>query len=900
MNMQLKTILSIVLFVVLSAPQAMQTAVAQGADELKLEQIIVTGRKRDESLVDAPYAITALTAEDIEIRAIAEIDDIASFSPGFFNANFSVGRANREHRFLLFRGVHPRTELPHRAAASLFIDGAASIGPEFGAIQDVERIEVLRGPQAAYFGRSTYSGAINVITKDPGDEFSARVSADVAGYGTTRIAGSVDIPFGETFGARVSASTYETDGMYDNAAVSGQKLGARSTDDVSLTLKWAPSDSFDVKMRYHKWEDDDGPDATTLFDHRMGSGGEHHNCGLGSTWERTPDMLTLADLGTLGYAGDVTMAPSWICGEVPIPTAAQIGQDTGSARALALRNNARTDVALLPESVLPDQFGLAREAQEISFVANLDFDNGMNLSFIGAAHEDYYGSFNDFDQRATEGLYLQGLGGSMFGTFGSNHPADAQNARISNLEDQSWELRLSSSQDQRVRWMVGYSDTQIDTARQSFGSLIVTFPPDGIDNAVAPYPTTFNPYWFFTPGATATASNWNLDGSRGRVAINDGVDWADINTTAIFGSLSFDLNDQWTASLELRYQDDEVAEGNYAYERSAIDPVDGSSFASIPATIDPGLSDSFTSTLPRFIIDYKPFDNATVYASYSEGTRPGLFNTALAGLSPTELAQVLPQNNGSGLAVAEEEMRSSEIGLKTGFMDGRGFVAVTMYKSEIDNLHTSTFAAAYTDDSGAAQTVTGSLVSDSGSVEMSGIEVEGSFLISDKWRAAFTYSQNNSEFGNDFFSTQAYDLLGDLSLAAGNAFSRVPANSGSLSLDYQTTLSTDWDMYARGDVIYTGKQYASQANITHTGTSTRLNLRLGFASDRLSAEVYCLNCLDDDTPKGLQAMFDFSGISGGFGDVPAGIGNARALGVALADKPLVGVRASYTFGSSSD
>ncbi|MBT5154451.1 MAG: hypothetical protein HOM44_10235, partial [Gammaproteobacteria bacterium] len=109
-------------------------------------------------------------------------------------------------------------------------------------------------------------------------------------------------------------------------------------------------------------------------------------------------------------------------------------------------------------------------------------------------------------------------------------------------------------------------------------------------------------------------------------------------------------------------------------------------------------------------------------------------------------------------------------------------------------------------------------------------------------------------------------------------------------------LTAGWTMFARADVIYTDKMYASQANITHTGSGTKLNLRVGVTTGKFRAELYCLNCTDDRQPKGLQYLFDLSGISGAFGSVPDGIGNGRGLSIALADKALFGLRASYTFG----
>lgn len=864
---------------------------AEDGDEVRLiEEVVVTARRTEESLMDAPYAITALTSDDIQAKGINELTDVVSFSPGFFYAESSVGKNSREHRRLIFRGLNPRTDLAHRAAATMFIDGAASLGAEFGAIENVERIEVLKGPQAAHFGRSTYAGAINVITKQPNDEFTARITADVGEYGTQRFGASIEGGITDWLSARATISEYETDGQYSNKTVAGEDLGARSTDDYSLTLYFNPTDNFDMKFRYHEWEDSDGPDAATLFDHRIGSGGEYHNCSGGGQIQRYMERSSETDLSFFGPNGGSAplITPTFICGEVPEPRSRHIGQDTGSARAHEMRRNARTDFGLMPNAMVPDHFGLEREAEEISVVANYDFDNGMSINFIWAEHEDFYGTMNDLDRRETEGLYLEGLGGDLFGGFGANHPADAQDLRMNALEDSSWEIRFSSARDKRFRWMVGYSDTELEFATQTIGSLIVFFPPDGIDNTMVPYPVSYNPFAVFS------GSPSNVNAGFGRTTSGDGVIWADIETTAIFGSVEYDVTDKLTLSLELRQQDDEVTEGQYLYQFVAAD-ADGA-FHRPLLPRDTGLSGSFDSTLPRFIVDFKPFQNTTLYASYSEGTRPGLFNASLSGLSEAELSQIKTQTNGAGVEVDEEDAENIEFGIKTTFDDGRGFLAVTAYQTDIKNVHTPIFAASYIDDAGDPQVISGSIVGQGASAELQGLEIEGGYVINDNWSAEFTYAYNKSEIGRGFFSSDAYDVLGDSNFVQGNAFSRYPENSGTLSIDFEDNFSNGWGFFARADVIYTDKMYASQANITHTGSGTKLNLRIGLEINNFTAEVYCLNCTDDRQPKGLQYLFDLSGISGAFGSVPEGIGNARGLSVALADKQMFGFRASYTFG----
>ena len=173
--------------------------------------------------------------------------------------------------------------------------------------------------------RSTYTGAINVVTSDPGDEFSGRVNLEAASHGTQRASVVLDGPLGDSLGYRLAVSDYEMDGMYDNANVPGQKLGAQSTDDVALTLVFEPSDRIKIKARYHTWEDSDGPDAGSAYDYRSGA----HNCSPGGLVERWDPAQVLA-AAAFNFNPAVDVPVTTICGQVPVPST--IGQDTGSTR----------------------------------------------------------------------------------------------------------------------------------------------------------------------------------------------------------------------------------------------------------------------------------------------------------------------------------------------------------------------------------------------------------------------------------------------------------------------------------------------------------------------------------------------------------------------------------------
>ena len=847
---------------------------AQDEERLQLEEITVTARKRDESIQDAPYTITALTSADIEVKGINELQDIVSFSPGFFYSENAVGKNSRESRRLIFRGMNPRTDLMHRQAASVFIDGAPTIGPEFGSIENVERIEVLKGPQGAHFGRSTYTGALNIITKDPGDEFSGRVDVTSGQYGLSRRAITLDGPITESIGYRVTASAYETGGQYDNAAVAGQKLGARSTDDFSLTLAFNPSDNLSAKLRYHTWKDNDGPDAATALDYRSG----YTNCQPGAMVNR----LAYDPVNGLSHP----MVPlDYVCGEVPIPSAAHIGMDTGSPRALAMLNSHTNGtfplwngVRSTPDLIAPDHFGLERDAEEVSLAIDYDFDNGMNLNVIYAAHENSYGSHNDLDRRATENLDLAGQGGAIWGSFWANHPADAQDLRMQAMEDSSWEVRLSSSDDQRLRWSVGYSDVEMNNMSQIIGSMFgYTLRNDGANG---------DPIRVGNPiegGNVPLCNAWGADrcGWYGQQTSNaTNTQWATINTSAVYATLTYDLTEKLSLSAEVRRQKDEVNEGSY----------DNGSTVEVRNAIG-----EFTSTMPRFIADFKANEDTTIYLSYAEGVLPGLFNPALIGLSDSQLAEISGQTGGADVEVDEEVAENWELGLKRSFLDGRGFVSAAYYSTDLTNVHIPSVAF-YSDvdeDGNAIQVPTGNITGQGGNAELNGLELEGTVLLNENLTLGFTYALNDSELGNTFSSPDAQDLLGDSSLAVGNQFSRYPKTSGSVSLDFNKDVAAG-EFFARADVIYTGKMYASNAMLAHTGTGQRINLRTGLDTDTYRLELFCTNCFEDEQPKGLQAMWDLSGITGemGGGETAAG---PRILAMSLPDKRVFGVRASVKF-----
>ena len=144
---------------------------AQAGPEGALEEVLVTAKQREESLQDVPLSITAFTADAILKSQALDLRDIAALTPGL---SFASGGGRTDPTAVAMRGVVPNTSDERFQGVSVFVDGVALSGQLLGlGTSQLERVEVLKGPQSATFGRATYSGAINYITRNPdGDEMT--------------------------------------------------------------------------------------------------------------------------------------------------------------------------------------------------------------------------------------------------------------------------------------------------------------------------------------------------------------------------------------------------------------------------------------------------------------------------------------------------------------------------------------------------------------------------------------------------------------------------------------------------------------------------------------------------------------------------------------------------------
>ena len=231
-------------------------AADEDENSLAIEEIIVTARKREESLQDIPVAVTAFSAAEIEAAGLRDVQDVAALTPGFNVAPLFGG----DQATPVIRGLSTTIGEPN---VGFFVDGVY-----MGSRQTmttllgnfIERIEVAKGPQSALYGRNTFGGAINFVTRKPSGAFEGDVEATAGSDGKQALRATLGGPFGDSrLSYRVAAMSDEFDGFYKNE-LTGGNLDDRDTKGALGALYWeGESVDIDFNLVYTEVDDGDNP-----------------------------------------------------------------------------------------------------------------------------------------------------------------------------------------------------------------------------------------------------------------------------------------------------------------------------------------------------------------------------------------------------------------------------------------------------------------------------------------------------------------------------------------------------------------------------------------------------------------------------------------------------------------
>ncbi len=756
-----------------------ETSAANDAD------ILVTARKREESLTDIPVAVTAFTAQAIAATGVRDLQELSKFSPGLSVANQGNIFGGRLLSGVRFRGMNPTVFTPSTQVGSLFVDGIYFLGgAQSIGFEDIARVEVIRGPQAAYFGRATFGGAINYITREPGNALAGSFGAEYSpSYDNYAISGAVEGGLiADVLSVRLSGSVREKGAQY--TATDGTRLGRERTETINGTVLLRPTPDLKIKLRATYSEDNDGPPDSTEFSYsRFG------------TCPTTPIEYYDANLNRRSG----TLRPQFQCGDIPFgrspitsngtfpttpfPVALTPGAPgtpsqnvTLDPRAVLVGNSYGS--ALLAAAPKLDRIGLTRQTQRYSAALEWALAPKFTMNGNVAYNRQDGNSIRDTDSSDT-------LSGFIAAPF--------------IFKDTSGELRLSYDGGP-LRLLIG-ANYYRQTTRQAF------------TNAVEAT------YAFSIPtGSAFTRPN----------PLQNPVQNDRIRTIGVFGGVDYDILPRLTATFEARYQSDQVTRFS------------GSELVGIVE--EPAITSK--KFLPRAILSWHPIDDMTVYAQYARGTLPG-DNTNLSvfrTLTPAQVAEVGSLLGSVASAIPAEELDSYELGLKQRALDGRLRYALTGYLMKWRNQKASA-TVFLTADLGRQVTFRVP-----GNSEIKGIEFEADFKATDHLDLAATANWTDSRYTNFNIASNAA-FFGSTALigynAKGNRQPRFPEWSGTASASWKAPLSSSLDYFVRADAIYTGRTFVDELNFASIKPYTTFNLRAGVArDDALTVELFASNLFD--------------------------------------------------------
>jgi len=237
-----------------SDPQS-GSAAGDGADQGTVQALIVTAQKREENIQDVPIAMSAFTQEDLTRSQVAGGPDLMTQIP-----NFTFTKTNFTGYSIQIRGIGTQ-------AVSATVDPAVAVAfnntpfirnrffeQEF---YDLDRVEVLRGPQGTLYGRNATAGVVNIISAKPKNHFEAKLSADVSNYDSSRLEGMINIPLVEDKAAlRIAGAWTKRDGFVTNT-IDGEQTDGRDLWSARVTLGLTPVDWFRANLIYEHFSEND-------------------------------------------------------------------------------------------------------------------------------------------------------------------------------------------------------------------------------------------------------------------------------------------------------------------------------------------------------------------------------------------------------------------------------------------------------------------------------------------------------------------------------------------------------------------------------------------------------------------------------------------------------------------
>lgn len=741
------------------------------------EEVVVSARRVEESLQNVPVSVAVFSGQDLALRGASRGEDLMNMVP---NVVIGSGNITSSSTNMTIRGM------PN---VGIYLDGVAQ--NDAGLLQqsliELERIEVLRGPQGTLFGRNSNGGAIQLITKRPAEEFGARLRTEVGNYNRRDFSTAVDVPLTRTLLSKVTAGQYRMDGQVCSLTVPAC-YGGRDDNLFRADFLWTPSKDFDFRVAYdHQHTQSSDRRQTIMVD---------------------PYHIRIAAINIA--AQNPAFRNQWLPLTEYTPRTHNPGYPGGEVGYWETKGDGPED-------------GIKTDFEAVTITSHWHINDSLSLESISGWWEKHQRAYKDI--RGAE--VIEGVEDDSY------------------YWDKYWsqELHLTGTQwGGRLNWLAGLWYQHADQwVAQYRWAVPWARSPDGPDADCQPDIIPEVQAWVRDP------AHWNVGfmDYTGKVTGGDLATWVpqnippsqcfgdpvrDVGTDyALFGEARFGLTDRLNLTLGGRWSD--RSQVGYRYSRAGVPgtavkpdypgPIVGDIWAAnvTGSTPDPNTSVWFT---PKVSLDYRWTDDVMVYTSYAEG-----FTSA-------DVEFVASVNN--YVEVDPEIVKTLEFGIHSDWLGGTLRFNGSVFFTDWENIRTETRAP---DPNNPGQYLLGPVVVTGGNAKASGIDSDLVWRPGDHWYI---------DFALGVLSTKYIRLLPDAPVLPGQKFPFAPDYSYNVAARYDWFLHNGAMLSARADYRYMD-DYVTHPRDTAQWPQPGFGIasaRLTYssASDRWSAYLYGTNLND--------------------------------------------------------
>ena len=639
----------------------------------EVEEVVVTATKQEKSVQDIPVSIEAFTAEDIDKNLVEDFSDLAEIVPGLIVDKALSTGSSYSMRGVGSYGVGAAVVPSLITAMNGHAVGSSALNDS--GFHDLERIEVLKGPQGTLSGRNAVQGLINLVTARPTGELEGKVEVTAGNFGSERTSMVFNVPVGDRVAMRLATSTFKRDGVIENI-YTGNDIDGRDSYAARLSIDFDINDTTSLEFTYDYQKADDN----------------RQNIGVNFCAQ---DPLFGCSPFEKGFIGQTSHVNGSTAGFFNFAAALNSDPTADSYAGITVLNsldkvnlnrdpvlNQATEITQIQlNKELNDNYSLIAKATYRTRLYNHMADNDYN-----AAVAPFPGLFPFPHPLSAVPMQWEGCWGGFHSDFCETTNAD-RTYEFAYDENENWqgEITLISDLDGPVNFQIGYyyydnTNRNIYQVQTAAWNLIR-------DGGAHPYNipafggalTGSGSTDFFVPWALSGFSSallpFLLNGYTTPIPVQGffNVDHVRTKSKAILGEVYYNISDQTSLTLGLRYNDDVVKDSVFScltYTSCNNLPVSQrltSEFGFYPTQV----IEADDSLSYKVAIQHDFDDDRMVYASYTTAVKAG-------GNNPNELGLPDPYD--------QEETAVFEIGAKGIFLDGAMLLNAAYFNNSTDGM----------------------------------------------------------------------------------------------------------------------------------------------------------------------------------------------------------------------